>query len=127
MQFLTGGRLKDGSTIIGALYNFRTTSNGNPSQAISAAPIYYHLLQLPEPYASGWHLPVMRISAGYHGTTMALVTNDNRTIIYDITVKGAASSTTIKPKQLAAGVTPLSGFNTAVGPNLRRKVALGYA
>jgi len=123
MEFLTGGRLKDGSTIIGALYNFRETSTGNSSQSITAAPVYYHIFQLPEPYASGWHFPIIRISAGYHGDKIALVTDNNQTIIYTINHRGAAHNHTVAHTPDAG----LSGFNMAVGPNLRRKVALGYA
>ncbi len=122
MEFLTGGRLKDGATIIGALYNFRETSTGNSSQSITAAPAYYHIFQLPEPYDDDFlHQPIMRISAGYHGDPIALVTDDNRTIMYTIAHKGAGNADVMQP---TAG---LSGFNIAVGPNLRRKVALGYA
>jgi hypothetical protein len=122
MEFLTGGRLKDGATIIGALYNFRTTATGNASEPITAAPLYYHIFQLPEHDDSDFlHQPIMRISSGYHGDPIALVTDDNRTIIYTIDHKGEGNADVMQP------VAGLSGYNMAVGPNLRRKVALGYA
>jgi hypothetical protein len=120
VNFLTGGRLGSNFTgsaaaadqqIVGLLYNY--------IPAASAAELHYHLLELPTEYSSGWHTPVMRFSAEYHGKKMALVTSDNLTILYTITYKAAASSTVIAPT--------LSGYNLAVGPNLRRKVALGYA
>jgi len=137
IEFLTGGRLKDGATIIGCLYNFRDTATGNSSVAITAAPTYYHIFQLPEPFASGWHYPIIRISSGYHGDKIALVTDDNRTILYTINHRGATHSHTVAmtPDRIpgaagtkrADGSAGMSGFNIAVGPNLRRKVALGYA
>ena len=113
MEFLTGGRLKNGAAIIGAIYNYIPSAS-------AANHACYHVFQLPEPFASGSHLPIMRISAKYHGQKLFLVASDGQTIGYTIAHKGAASADIMLP---TAG---LSGFNMAVGPELRRKAALGY-
>ena len=51
-------------------------------------------------------------SAGYDGATVAVVTDTGRTVTYTLVHGGA--------------VTPvISGFNLAVGPNMRRQVNMG--
>tara|TARA_R100000315_G_C5131164_1_gene74967 strand:+ start:71 stop:565 length:495 start_codon:yes stop_codon:yes gene_type:complete len=64
-------------------------------------------------FRAAWSL--FNLNKGYDGHTIALVCEDNFTVTYEI----AHASRTVTPV--------LCGYNLAVGPNLRRKVALGYA
>ena len=65
----------------------------------------------------------MRFSSAYQGKKVALVTNTNETIIYTIPSDYARYNVMNPDGWTTAG---LSGKDLAVGPNLRRKVALGY-
>ena len=138
VQYLTGGDLgthaqppkssayynKGASgSVIGVLYNYI------PSASAAAADDKYFVFRLPThgstkpAHTATWHFPVMRFSAAYQGKTIALVTNTNDTILYTIPAEYVRYAT-INP--LGWTNTALSGKDLAVGPNLRRKVALGY-
>lgn len=112
MEFLTGGKLNDGSAIIGAIYDYIPAAS-------AANHSYYHIFKLPTPNAAT-DLPIMRISAKYHGKKIFLVTNNRQYIGYTIVHKGASTADVMSP---AAG---LSGFGFANGPEVRRLAALGY-
>ena len=138
VQYLTGGDLGEhaqppqtsnyynkgaSGSVIGVLYNYI------PSASATAADDKYFVFRLPThgstkpAHTATWHFPVMRFSAAYQGKTIALVTNTNDTILYTIPAEYVRYAT-INP--LGWTTTALSGNDLAVGPNLRRKVALGY-
>lgn len=131
VQYLTGGDLgthadNKGATgsVIGVLYNYVPTASAVPGND------KYFIFRLPTfgtvkpAHDSAWHFPCLRLSAKYQNNTkIALVTNTNETIIYTVP-KTYVKYTAINPDGwTTAG---LSGKDLAVGPNLRRKVALGY-
>ena len=131
VQYLTGGDLgthanNKGATgsVIGVLYNYI------PAASAAAADDKYFVFRLPTfgtsapEHTANWHFPVMRFSAAYQNNTkVALVTNTNETIIYTIP-KTYVRYAAINPDGWTTAA--LSGKDLAVGPNLRRKVALGY-
>tara|TARA_R110001583_G_scaffold103108_1_gene250095 strand:+ start:81 stop:722 length:642 start_codon:yes stop_codon:yes gene_type:complete len=131
VQYLTGGDLgthadNKGATgsVIGVLYNYVPTASAVPGND------KYFIFRLPTfgtdnvTHTTDWHYPCLRLSAKYQNNTkIALVTNTNETIIYTVP-KTYVKYTAINPDGwTTAG---LSGKDLAVGPNLRRKVALGY-
>ena len=67
----------------------------------------------------------MRFSSHYVKQTIALVTSTNDTILYTIP-DGHKHNNYDIINPIGWTNTALSGKDLAVGPNLRRKVALGY-
>jgi len=57
---------------------------------------------------------------GYDGAQVAVVTETGRTVLYTLNHYGTTNPTGW------AGGKPLSGFNLATGPNMRREVLMGY-
>ena len=131
VQYLTGGDLgshanNKGATgqVVGLLYNYI------PSASATTGTDKYYIFRLPTfgtdhtTHTANWHFPVMRFSAAYQNNTkVALVTNTNETIIYTIPKTYTLYGIIDPDGWTTAG---LSGKDLAVGPNLRRKVALGY-
>ena len=138
VQYLTGGDLgthaqppttsayynKGASgSVIGVLYNYihsATAVNTDDKYCVFVLPTFGtdHTS-----HTSAWHFPVMRFSAAYQDKKIALVTSTNDTIIYTIP-KEYQKYIAIQPDGWATAA--LSGKDLAVGPNLRRKVLLGY-
>jgi len=130
VQYLSGGDLgthanNKGATgsVIGALFNYIPTA--------SAASDFYIVFRLPTFGTSGpshtadWHFPIMRFSSHYAKETIALVTNTNETVLYTIP-DGHKHNNYDIINPIGWTTAALSGKDLAVGPNLRRKVALGY-
>ena len=99
--------------VVGVLFTYLPNASAAPLQ------LDYHC-QNPEGgefaslrFRAAWSL--FGLGTGYDGHTIALVCEDNFTVTYTI----AHASRTVAPV--------LCGYNLAVGPNLRRKVAMGYA
>jgi hypothetical protein len=130
VQYLTGGDLgthakNKGATgsVIGVLFNYIYASSA------TTADDKYFLFRLPTfgtdnvTHTTAWHYPVLRLSASYQGEKIALVTNTNDTIIYTVPEEYDRYNV-VNPDGWTDSA--LCAKDLAVGPNLRRKVALGY-
>tara|TARA_R110000824_G_C14902595_1_gene645630 strand:- start:43 stop:681 length:639 start_codon:yes stop_codon:yes gene_type:complete len=130
VQYLTGGDLgthakNKGATgsVIGVLFNYIYAASA------TTADDKYFLFRLPThgttkpAHTATWHFPILRLSAAYQGEKIALVTNTNETIIYTVPEEYVRYNV-VNPDGWTTAA--LSGKDLAVGPNLRRKVALGY-
>ena len=98
VQLLTTGTF-GGSDVVGLLFNL--------SAAATNAPATARALTSPDGTNS-----TIRVNAAYYGETFALINADGLTVTY------TAAGGTMAPVA--------SGYNLAVGPNMRRLVALGY-
>lgn len=98
VQLLTTGTF-GGSDVVGLLFNL--------SAAATDAPATARTMTSPDGDDS-----TIRLHSSYIGQTFALINTDGLTVTY------TAAAGTMAPVA--------SGYNLAVGPNMRRLVALGY-
>ena len=92
------------SKVVGVLFN----DLFEPSDTCSA-PVTPRTMRSPDHAIHNTHI---RLHADYHNQTFALVAENGMTVTYS----GAAST-----------MVPIaSGYNLVVGPNMRRKVLMGY-
>ena len=104
VQLLNTGRIGD-SPVIGLLFNYKGGDGSSPN----SAPVTARTMRSPDHATHNTHI---RLDSDYHNNTFALVALNGMTVTY------TAAAGTMLPVA--------SGFNLVVGPDMRRKVQLGY-
>ena len=104
VQLLNTGRI-GGSPVVGVLFNYKGGNGDSPN----SAPVTARTMRSPDHATHNTHI---RLDSDYHNNTFALVALNGMTVTY------TGKAGTMLPVA--------SGFNLVVGPDMRRKVQMGY-